>query len=118
MDSSSSDDDHVPIAMLRKKSKTPTLKGSSPSTRRSVKQETPFKEDEDSDSVPLVQLKKKKKTAERDQVAKRNGVTADAKKAVVKKETGVKRKVSSSSSSSLSVKSRRTASNGKVKVRD
>uniref|UniRef100_A0AAV1UZU6 DNA topoisomerase 1 n=1 Tax=Peronospora matthiolae TaxID=2874970 RepID=A0AAV1UZU6_9STRA len=123
MDSSGSDDDLVPISMLRRKSKPATANGSSPLTRRAVlKQETPLGEDEDSDCVPLVQLSKtKKKMADRTKGIKRNGVKAGTKKVGVKQETGVKRKASSSfstsSSSSSSVKRRRTASNGTVKVK-
>ncbi|GMF32654.1 unnamed protein product [Phytophthora lilii] len=119
----SSDDDLIPIAMLRKKSKPPTPNGASPSARRNgsraVKQETSrvIDEDSDSDSMPLVQLKKKAAASKK--ATNSNRESTDKKKSTVKKETGVKRKASTSSSSSKSrkTKANSSAADNKSKVR-
>ncbi|KAH7488152.1 hypothetical protein PRNP1_007405 [Phytophthora ramorum] len=105
----SSDDDQIPIAMLRKKSnKSPSSNGASASSRRNggrpVKKEAV---NSDSDSLPLVALKKKTATSS-------NRTKTDKKKAAVKKETGVKRKASPSSTSSS--KSRKTKANSSATV--
>ncbi|CAH0492019.1 unnamed protein product [Peronospora farinosa] len=119
----SSDDDLVPISMLRtKKQKSPTSNGMSLSSMNNtacvIKQETSRMIDEDLDDVPLVQLKKKalanKKTVNS------NRVTADKKKVAIKRETGVKRKALPSSSSSVKsrkIKVNTSVSNGKDKVK-
>ncbi|ETM99917.1 hypothetical protein, variant 1 [Phytophthora nicotianae INRA-310] len=122
----SSDDDLIPISVLRKKSKPPTPNGSSPSARRNaarvVKKETKrvIDEDSDSDSMPLVQLKKK--AVSKKVITKSSKPTTEKKKVSVKKETGVKRKAPSSSSATSASKSRKikvtsSVSNGKVKVK-
>ncbi|POM68439.1 DNA topoisomerase, partial [Phytophthora palmivora] len=119
----SSDDDLIPISVLRKKSKSTTSNGSSPSARRNatrvVKQEKPrtIDEDSDSDSLPLVQLKKKAAASKKS--ANSSRAKPDKKKAV-KKETGAKRKASSSASSaakSRKTKANSSAPNGKAKVK-
>ncbi|POM75189.1 DNA topoisomerase [Phytophthora palmivora] len=119
----SSDDDLIPISVLRKKSKSTTSNGSSPSARRNatrvVKQEKPrtIDEDSDSDSLPLVQLKKKAAASKKSANSSR---AKPDKKKVVKKETGAKRKASSSASSaakSRKTKANSSASNGKAKVK-
>ncbi|KAI9986952.1 hypothetical protein PInf_026021 [Phytophthora infestans] len=118
----SSDDDLIPISVLRKKSKPSTPNGPSPSARRSaarVKQRV-IDSDSDSDSMPLVQLKKKA-AASKKTTTKSSKASTDKKKVSVKKETGLKRKASSSSASSASksrkIKVTSSASNGKVKVK-
>ncbi|KAL8025134.1 putative DNA topoisomerase I, DNA breaking-rejoining enzyme, catalytic core [Plasmopara halstedii] len=113
----SSDDDLIPIALLRKKKNLPMRNENALSV---VKHEI-LEEDSDSDSIPLIQLKKNaaaKKKAEENRV-KANTIT---KKVVVKKETGMKRKLSSTSSSSPAIKSRKvkttfSTSNGKLIVK-
>ncbi|GMF58493.1 unnamed protein product [Phytophthora fragariaefolia] len=106
-----SDDDQIPIAMLRKKSKAPTPKGASPSSRRKQEKPRVVDSDSDSDSLSLVQLKKKKAAGKKS--------TAD-KKAAVKKEAGVKRKAAASSaaaSKSRKTKASSSAADSKVKVK-
>lgn len=119
----SSDDDFVPIALLRKKAaangvkkevKRESTASSSDAARRgnmrSVKRELPRIIDSDSDSVPLVQLKKKKAAA----VSKSsNSSSSRTKSKDVKKARGVKREAPSRSSSVASrqppQKSRKTS---------
>ncbi|KAG7377085.1 DNA topoisomerase 1 [Phytophthora pseudosyringae] len=122
----SSDDDLIPISMLRKKSKPTTPSGSLPSARRKVarvvKKETPrvVDSDSDSDSMPLVQLKKKATASKKVAADSSRAATDKKKKKAVKKETGVKRKASSSSASapkSRKTKANSSASNGKAKVK-
>jgi DNA topoisomerase-1 len=119
----SSDDDLIPISMLRKKSKPATPKGASSSVKRSavraVKKEKPrvVASDSDSDSLPLVQLKKKKAATK---TTATNGKTVGKKNTSVKKETGVKRKASASSSSaskSRKIKANSSATNGRAKMK-
>lgn len=121
----SSDDDLIPISLLRKKSKPSTPKASSTSSRRNtervVKKENSHvnDEDSDSDSVPLVQLKKKA-APNKKAVSNSNRAKAGKKVVAVKKETGVKRKASSSASStskSRKTKANTSASNGKSKIK-
>ncbi|KAF4316934.1 hypothetical protein BBO99_00004631 [Phytophthora kernoviae] len=110
----SSDDDMLPIAMLRKKSKTSN--GVSPSSRRNAtrvvkkEQSRMIDSDSDSDSMPLVQLKKKAMQTKNSS----SRATTDKKKAIVKKETGVKRKTAASTSSK-SDKSRKTKTNSSAR---
>ncbi|KAG7394441.1 DNA topoisomerase 1 [Phytophthora boehmeriae] len=108
-----SDDDMVPIAMLRKKSKPSN--GVSPSSRRNAarvvkkEQSRVIDSDSDSDSTPLVQLKKKKEQIKNSS----SRATTDKKKISVKKETGVKRKTTATASKSS--KSRKTAANSSAR---
>lgn len=98
-----SDDDMIPIAMLRKK----TSNGVAPAAKRTatrVKKE-PLS-DSDSDSLPLVALKKKTALKKKSKDVKKTSVKKE------KKETGVKRKAAASSKS---VKSRKTAANSSAR---
>lgn len=104
----SSDDDLIPIALLRKKSK-PLIAG--------VKRETRLMDnDSDSDSMPLVQLKKKA-AAKRKAEAKCVKANTVKKKVLVKKETGIKRKIVSTSSSASKSRAKSLVSNGAIKVK-
>ncbi|KAE9001261.1 DNA topoisomerase 1 beta [Phytophthora rubi] len=107
-----SDDDQIPISMLRKKSK-PSTPSSKRNAARVVKQEKPrvIDEDSDSDSMPLVQLKKKASAVKKTSASSSKRASTDKKKASVKKETGVKRKATASASSAATSKSRKTKAN-------
>lgn len=121
---SSSDEDRIPIARLRKNVAAAAAKANggrtSPRTKAPVKR-GPIDSDTDSDSMPLVKLKKRAKEVSHSSSKSLNGSRVKKESASSSSSIGMKRKASSSNiktetkSQKTTVKS--SASDSKVKVK-